>query len=45
MFWLFSFSQEFVQMVKEYFEDGEFMPMIKILKKFLGFMNLTVSEI
>ncbi|XP_064608984.1 wings apart-like protein homolog [Liolophura sinensis] len=36
-------NQEFVQMVKEYFEDGEFMPMIKILKKFLGFMNLTTA--
>ncbi|KAK7113620.1 wings apart-like protein homolog [Littorina saxatilis] len=36
-------SKEYVEIVKEHLPDGSFEPMIKVLKKFLGFMSLTTA--
>ncbi len=32
-----------VELVRECLPDGDFEPMVRMLKKFLGFMNFTVS--
>ena len=39
---LLCFTQNFAAAVKELIPNGDFVPMIKILKKFLNFMSLTV---
>ena len=41
----FLLLQEYVDTVKGYLPEGDFEPMIKILKKFLGFMSLTVRAL